>query len=104
MAKQSAKELAMTTLQQPIGSGFSAASTAEEVIRGIDLAGKTAIVTGGYSGLGRETARVLSNAGAEVIVPARDLGRAKTALEGIDVAIEKMDLLDPSTIDAFAER
>ena len=94
----------MTTPQQPIGSGFSAASTAEEVIRGIDLTGRTAIVTGGYSGLGRETARVLRNAGAEVIVPARDLARAKAALKGIDVAIEPMDLLDPASIDAFAEK
>jgi NAD(P)-dependent dehydrogenase (short-subunit alcohol dehydrogenase family) len=104
MAKQRERSFAMSTPQQPIGSGFTAASTAEEVISGIDLAGRTAIVTGGYSGLGRETARVLRNAGAEVIVPARDLDRAKAALEGIDVAIEKMDLLDPATIDAFAEK
>jgi hypothetical protein len=44
----------MLTPQIPIGSGFNSASTAAEVITGIDLAGKTAIVTGGYSGLGRE--------------------------------------------------
>ena len=48
------------TPQAPIGSGFGKASTAEEVIAGIDLTGKTAIVTGGYSGLGRETVRVSS--------------------------------------------
>jgi NADP-dependent 3-hydroxy acid dehydrogenase YdfG len=53
----------MLTPQIPIGSGFNSASTAAEVIRGIDLAGKTAIVTGGYSGLGRETARELRAAG-----------------------------------------
>jgi NAD(P)-dependent dehydrogenase (short-subunit alcohol dehydrogenase family) len=47
---------------------------------------------------------VLRNAGAEVIVPARDLARAKAALKGIDVAIEPMDLLDPASIDAFAEK
>lgn len=40
-------------LQQPVGSGFTAYSTAEDVIKGIDLSGKTVIVTGGYSGLGR---------------------------------------------------
>lgn len=74
------------------------------VIRGIDLAGKTAIVTGGYSGLGRETARELRAAGARVIVPARDVHRSAAALTGIDVEIESMDLLDPLTIDAFAER
>jgi len=39
-----------TTSQNPIHSGFGAATTAAEVIRGMDLSGKTAIVTGGYSG------------------------------------------------------
>ena len=62
----------MPTPQVPIGSSFNSASTAAEVIKGLDLAGKTAIVTGGYSGLGRETARELRAAGARVIVPARD--------------------------------
>jgi NAD(P)-dependent dehydrogenase (short-subunit alcohol dehydrogenase family) len=92
------------TPQVPIGSGFNSASTAAEVIKGIDLAGKTAIVTGGYSGLGRETTRELRAAGARVIVPARDPERATAALAGIDVEIEPMDLLDPVAIDAFAER
>lgn len=46
-----------STLQQSLGSGFNAASTAEEVMQGVDLTGKVAIVTGGYSGLGRETVR-----------------------------------------------
>ena len=94
----------MPTPQVPIGSGFNSASTAAEVIKGIDLAGKTAIVTGGYSGLGRETTRELRAAGARVIVPARDPERATAALAGIDVEIEPMDLLDPVAIDAFAER
>lgn len=92
----------MLTPQQPLGSGFGAATTTDEVMTGIDLSGKTAIVTGGYSGLGRETARVLRAAGARVIVPARDLSRAREALAGIDVEIAPMDLLDPTSIDAFA--
>ncbi|KAE8753622.1 SDR family NAD(P)-dependent oxidoreductase [Paraburkholderia madseniana] len=92
----------MMTLQKPLGSGFGAATTADEVIAGIDLSGKTAIVTGGYSGLGRETARVLRAAGARVIVPARDLRRASGALAAIDVEIAPIDLLDPASIDAFA--
>src|SRR5438477_562428 len=52
----------MRTPQQPIGSGFGYRSTAVEVIDGIDLSGKLAIVTGGYSGLGLETvgARVVA--------------------------------------------
>src|SRR5215469_14931385 len=44
-------------LHAPIGSGFGAASTAAEVIAGRDLAGKTVVVTGGYSGIGVETVR-----------------------------------------------
>ncbi len=94
----------MTTPQSPLPSGWGATTTATDVIAGLDLSGKTAIVTGGYSGLGREAARVLRSAGAEVIVPARDLSRARAALDGIDVRIESMDLLDPASIDAFAAR
>ncbi len=91
------------TQQTPIGSGFGASTTASEVIRGIDLSGKVAIVTGGSSGIGLETTRVLHSAGARVIVPARDHDKAATALEGIDgVEIEAMDLIDPASIDAFA--
>ncbi|MBY0423823.1 MAG: SDR family NAD(P)-dependent oxidoreductase, partial [Parvularculaceae bacterium] len=59
------------TAQAPIGSGFSAKSTAEDVMRGVDLKGKVAVVTGGYSGIGVETTAALARAGARVIVPAR---------------------------------
>jgi len=92
----------VASLQKPIGSGFGAASTAADVIKGIDLSGKIAIVTGGYSGIGVETARVLRHAGARVIVPARDRKKAVRALQGLDVEIEPMDLLEPASIDAFA--
>lgn len=95
----------MPTPQAPIGTGFTPASTAAEVIRGIDLTGRIAIVTGGYSGIGRETVRVFRNAGAQVIVPARDIDRAQAALNGIaGVEIQPMDLADPDSIDAFADR
>jgi len=95
----------MSTRQAPIGSGFAASTTASEVIRGCDLSGKTAMVTGGYSGLGLETTRVLSSAGAKVIVPARDQDKAASALDALhDVEIQAMDLMDPSSVDAFAER
>jgi NAD(P)-dependent dehydrogenase (short-subunit alcohol dehydrogenase family) len=94
----------LATLQKPIGSGFGAASTAGDAIAGIDLSGKIAIVTGGYSGIGLETVRVLRSAGARVIVPTRDRDRAVLALQGLDVEIEAMDLLDPASIDAFAKR
>jgi NAD(P)-dependent dehydrogenase (short-subunit alcohol dehydrogenase family) len=95
----------MTTPQVTIESGFGAATTTDQIIRGIDLSGKNAIVTGGYSGLGRETVRVLRGAGARVIVPTRDIERARKALREIPgVEIEPMDLLDLATIDAFADR
>lgn len=93
------------TAQKPIASGFHGTSTSTEVIKGIDLTGKTAIVTGGNTGIGLETVRTLANAGATVIVPARDIDKAKKNLQGIDhVAIERMDLLDHHSIDAFAKK
>ena len=92
-------------LQQPLGSGFNASSTATEVIKDIDLNEKIAIVTGGNAGIGLETTKVLAAAGATVIVPARDIEKAKKNLEGIpNVEIEAMDLAKPDTIDAFAQK
>lgn len=91
------------TPQHPIGSGFGAETAAAEIIRGFDLSGKTAIVTGGYSGIGLETTRTLVSAGAKVVVPARNLSKATSALAGMPgVIAEKIDLMDPSSIDAFA--
>lgn len=91
------------TLQQPIQSGFGATSTCNDVIKGIDLNGKTAIVTGGYAGIGLETVKTLAAAGARVIVPARDTHKAAGNLKGIhNVTIAQMDLMDAASIDAFA--
>jgi len=91
-------------LQKPVGSGFNATSTANDVIKGINLTGKIAIVTGGYAGIGLETTKVLAAAGATVIVPARDLAKAKKNLDGIaNVEFGTMDLMDPGSIEAFAQ-
>jgi len=91
-------------LQRPLGSGFSATSTAAEVISGIDLHGKTAVVTGGYAGIGLETVKTLVSAGAAVWVPARDTGKAARNLQGVhNVTIRTMDLMDPDSINRFAE-
>ncbi|MBB5711823.1 oxidoreductase [Sphingomonas xinjiangensis] len=93
------------TEQTPIASGFDAYSTAEQVIAGVDLSGKTAIVTGGYSGLGLEMTRILSNAGARVVVPVRTPAKAAAALETIGNAeVERIDLAEPKSIDDFADR
>ncbi|RYF20146.1 MAG: SDR family NAD(P)-dependent oxidoreductase [Flavobacteriales bacterium] len=92
-------------LQQPVGSGFNAKSTTAEVIKGINLTGKTAIVTGGNTGIGLETSKTLAAAGATVIVPARDVEKAKRNLDGIaNIEIAAMDLMDPASIDAFAQK
>jgi NAD(P)-dependent dehydrogenase (short-subunit alcohol dehydrogenase family) len=95
----------MSQQQHPIPSGFGAHTTARAVIGDRRLDGKTAIVTGGYAGIGVETTRVLAAAGAQVIVPARDLAKAKQSIgELANVTIAEMDLAVPSTIDAFAQR
>lgn len=91
-------------LQIPLHSGFNAASTTEDVIKGIDLTGKTAIVTGGNTGIGLETTRALAVAGATVIVPARDVEKANRNLQGIpNVEIADMDLMAPASINKFAD-
>ncbi|GAA0549518.1 SDR family NAD(P)-dependent oxidoreductase [Chitinophaga japonensis] len=91
-------------LQQPLRSGFSATSTAADVISGIDLHGKTAIVTGGYAGIGLETVKTLVNAGAAVWVPARDPEKAAKNLRGVqNVTVRTMDLMDPDSINQFAD-
>ncbi|MFE9808409.1 SDR family NAD(P)-dependent oxidoreductase [Streptomyces sp. NPDC005548] len=95
----------MSTAQHKIGSGFGAKSTADEVLEGIDLSGKLAIVTGGYSGIGLETTRALARAGAHVVVPARRPEAAREVLEGIDgVETDELDLGDLESVRAFAER
>jgi NAD(P)-dependent dehydrogenase (short-subunit alcohol dehydrogenase family) len=95
----------MAQKHQPIGSGFTAASTADEVLAGIDLSGTNVVVTGGHVGLGLETTRALSKAGASVTVGSRDPDRAAPALAGIErVEVGQLDLLDPRSIDAFATR
>jgi NAD(P)-dependent dehydrogenase (short-subunit alcohol dehydrogenase family) len=94
----------MTTSQTPLGSGFDAYTTSLDVIRGVDLTGKLAVVTGGYAGLGLEAARTLASAGARVIVPARDVDRARKAIMevGGGLEVQPMDLTDPASIDHFA--
>jgi len=87
---------------------FNYDSTAEEVIAGIDLTGKRAIVTGASSGLGIETARALASAGAEVTLAVRDVEagkriaadiKSKTSNENVFVA--PLDLNSHSSISAF---
>ena len=93
----------MTQKQHPIGTGFTAASTVDDVLAGIDLSGKNVVVTGGHVGLGLETTRALGKAGASVTVGSRNPDRAAGALAGIErVEVGQLDLLDPASIEAFA--
>ncbi len=83
-------------------SGFGYASTAEEVTAGLDLSGKTVLITGANSGLGLETARVLARRGATVLAAARTREKARevtTTLGGAAVPLA-CELSDPDSIRA----
>lgn len=71
---------------------FSAASTTDEVLDGVDLSGRVAAVTGASGGLGLETARSLAAAGAQVVLAARDAGKLAAAVETIRAAHENASL------------
>lgn len=91
-----------------IDSPFTAVSTALEVVEGIDLSGRTAIVTGGASGIGVETARALVHAGAAVTIAVRDVEAGRRVAEDIvrtagggPVHVRPLDLADLSSVDRF---
>lgn len=91
--------------QVPTNSGFHAKSTGAEVLADTDLTGKTAIVTGGYSGLGLETVRCLAAKGAKVVVPVRSPEKARESLAGPegDISTAPLDLGDLASVQAFAD-
>jgi NAD(P)-dependent dehydrogenase (short-subunit alcohol dehydrogenase family) len=91
-----------------ITTPFGAQSTAAEVIAGIDLTGRRAIVTGGASGIGIETARALAGAGAEVTLAVRNTEAGeRTAADIIastgskQVLVAPLDLADQASVAAF---
>jgi NAD(P)-dependent dehydrogenase (short-subunit alcohol dehydrogenase family) len=94
----------MTAEQQvPMGTGFGLRTTASDVLKGADLKGKNAIVTGGYSGIGIEAVKALAAAGASVTVPARRPDKAREELAGIpNVEVAALDLADLKSVKAFA--
>jgi NAD(P)-dependent dehydrogenase (short-subunit alcohol dehydrogenase family) len=78
--------------------------TAAEALDGVDLTGRTALVTGGYSGIGVEVVRALAGAGAHVLAPARRPEKAARVLAGIEgVEIGALDLADQQSVAAYAE-
>ncbi|MFJ5550600.1 SDR family NAD(P)-dependent oxidoreductase [Streptomyces sp. NPDC093225] len=90
--------------QHPLGSGFGARSTAAEVLAGLDLTGRLAVVTGGNSGLGLETTRALLGAGATVVAAVRRPEAAHEAFAGAGaVEVRRLDLADQDGVRAFAQ-
>jgi NAD(P)-dependent dehydrogenase (short-subunit alcohol dehydrogenase family) len=98
-------------MNNSVTTPFNATTRALEVIDGVDLSGRRAVVTGGASGLGLETTRALAAAGAEVTVAIRNLKAGAKALDyiqsaqpGASVHVEQLDLADLDSVDAFVER
>src|SRR5215216_6138889 len=91
-----------------ITTPFDITSTAVEVVDGIDLRGKRAIVTGGASGIGVETSRALAGAGADVTIAVRDIGAGeqvaaeiRATTNGGEVDVRRLELTDLDSVDAF---
>jgi NAD(P)-dependent dehydrogenase (short-subunit alcohol dehydrogenase family) len=92
------------------GAAMAFETTTDEVIRGVDLSGTTAVVTGATSGLGQETARVLAHAGAHVVVCGRTAEKCEATIAAIresepggGLEPEVFDLADLATVRAGAE-
>ena len=89
-------------------SPFTSTTTALEVVAGVDLTGRRAVVTGASSGIGVETARALAHAGAQVTLAVRDTAAGERTAADIaatsgrsDVAVAHLDLADLVTVDAL---
>jgi NAD(P)-dependent dehydrogenase (short-subunit alcohol dehydrogenase family) len=85
---------------------FGAESTTEDVLQGVDLSGKRVLITGVSAGLGVETARVAAAHGAKVVGTARDLGKAREALEphaGLGIEPMACDLASLASVRACAD-
>ena len=81
------------------GREFGFSTTTDEVLEGVDLQDRTFFITGGYSGLGKETARALAAKGAKVIIAGRDAGKLKDAAEEIGHGVETIEC-DLASLDS----
>ncbi|MEV4769271.1 SDR family NAD(P)-dependent oxidoreductase [Micromonospora humida] len=96
------------TTDTPVHTPFDACTTALEVVRDVDLTGRRAVVTGGASGIGVETARALAAAGADVTLAVRDLDAGRRAATDITdstgndrLLVAPLDLADRASVAAF---
>jgi NAD(P)-dependent dehydrogenase (short-subunit alcohol dehydrogenase family) len=96
------------TTHPHVTTPFTAESTAAEVVAGIDLTGRRAIVTGGASGIGIETARALAGAGAEVTLAVRNLEAGERTAQDVvattgnkQVLVGPLDLADQASVASF---
>ena len=101
--------MAGATKTRRITTPFGAESTAAEVVEGIDLGGKRAIVTGAASGIGVEAARALAGAGAAVTLAVRNSAQGDQVAADIrsttgndEVSVAPLELTDLAGGDAFA--
>lgn len=93
-------------LKRPGPSGYGSSSTAEEVTAGLDLSGKSVLLTGSSSGIGRETLRVLSRRGAHVIATARTREKAEATCAEVargETTPLACELEDPASIRSCVE-
>jgi NAD(P)-dependent dehydrogenase (short-subunit alcohol dehydrogenase family) len=100
----------MSTHDPLITTRFGATSTADDVVAGVDLSGVRAVVTGASSGLGRQTARSLARAGAEVTLAVRNVDAGAAAAADIatsagrdSVRVAALDLADQASVSRFAQ-
>ena len=87
-------------------SGFGYGSTADDVTQGIELSGRTMLLTGSNSGIGKETLRVLAKRGAHVIAAARTLEKAEAACDSVSGQTTPMacELSEPTSVRACADQ
>jgi NAD(P)-dependent dehydrogenase (short-subunit alcohol dehydrogenase family) len=100
-----------TKTLERITTEFGFHSTAADVIKSSDLSGKVAVVTGGASGIGTETARALAQVGAKIVLAVRNTqagddaaSEIKKGIPKAEIQVEPLDLADLASVKSFVSR